>query len=164
MYNTKKILTFLSVILFVNVFTLDFANAAWKNDSKTENKVAMGGLVPYGFKLTLRYDEVYTAGTTNNVMYRQSYINVDRSSPSVSSASSSTKIYDGSTFISQTGLFSRYYPDQVTPTGSQTFNYRNYESMSVKKNTGKSTNTSGVVISCSDYAPCTFPISITLSY
>lgn len=91
----KKILTFLSVLLFVNVFTLDFANTAWENDSKTKNKVAMGGLVPYGFKLTLRYDDEYTAGTTNNVTYRQSYINVDKSSPSVSSASSSTKIYDG---------------------------------------------------------------------
>ncbi|MEY9975192.1 hypothetical protein [Lysinibacillus sp. RC79] len=160
----KKILAFLSVLLFFSAFSLDSASATWKNDSNTENKVTMSGMVLYSFKLTLRYDEEYTAGTTNNVTYRQSYINVDRSSPSVSSASSNTKVYDGSTFISQTSLFSRYYPDQVTPTGSQTFNYRNYESKSVKKNTGKSTNTSGVVISCSDYAPCTFPISVTLSY
>ncbi|GIN72403.1 hypothetical protein J14TS2_28780 [Bacillus sp. J14TS2] len=162
----KKILTILSFLLFISVFNVNFASAAYKSGNKTSNKVAMGGRIVHSFKFYLLYSETYNSASTtsNNVTYRESYFSMDRKTPAIASASSATAYYNGNTKVSETGAFSKFSPSQIVPANHQVRNYRQSTTKSVKKKTGKATNTSSIVVSCSAYAPCIFNQKVTLSY
>lgn len=162
----KKLLIFLSISLFFSLFTTNFASAANKSGTSTSYRTTLSGLSVYGFNFYLRYAEEYKSVSTtdNSVTYRDVYFSMDKKTPSITFAGSGTTIYNGNTKVWESGAFSQYYPDQIVPANSQVRNFRNSVAKNVKKGTGKSTNTSSLTIQCSQYAPCVFNQSVTLSY
>ena len=126
----------------------------------------MGGRIVHSFNFYLMYSETYNSASTtsNTVTYREAYFSMDRKTPAIASSLSGTAYYNGSTLVSETGLFSRFYPSQVVPATYQVRNYRQSTSKSVRKGTGKATNNSSIILNCSSYAPCIFNQKVTLSY
>lgn len=126
----------------------------------------MSGLSVYAFKYSVVYTEQYNSisSSLNRITYRHAYLNVDRKTPAISSASSGTVHYNRNTKASESGLFSRFYPTQIVPANTQYRDYQNFAVRDIRKDVGKSINTTSIVLSCSTYAPCIFNQNVTLTY
>lgn len=165
--DLKKILIVLCFSLFIVGFSSNNAEAAGRKDaSASDIKATYSGIALYTFRLSLYYTETSSeySSKARKATYRNSEIEIDRKIPHMSTVYSHSKIYNGSTLVGTTNEFTRYYPDGIHPTGIQYFNKQNSQSYIVQLKTGKSRNTSGASLSCSDYSPCLFPISATISY